>query len=142
MRIGKSPILSARDQKTQAESSKFAISRDVKTSLTANKTNLWLLLLSFFFVFLQSGLVGVYFRNLPPQIPIFYSRTWGETMLGANYFIWFFPIAALSFIIFNFLLYFVFFRNDHFLSRVLFASGVVVGFITFWGSMKIVTLLS
>ncbi|KKR78183.1 MAG: hypothetical protein UU23_C0002G0010 [Candidatus Curtissbacteria bacterium GW2011_GWA1_40_9] len=142
MKIGKAVSVAPLEQKSTNQAPKFEISHEVRTSLVSDKGILWAFIVSLFFIFSQIAVIGLYFRNLPPEIPIFYSKTWGENMLGQSIFIWILPAIAVSFVAFNFLVYFVFFRNNKFLARVLFVSNAVIGFTTFWGAMKIVTLLA
>ncbi len=142
MKIGKAASATLGEPRPPSQAAKFEITREMGTSLVSDRGNFWAFLASLFFILAQITLIGSRFGNLPPQIPIFYSKTWGEGMLGQNIFIWILPILAILFAMLNFLVYFVFFRNDRFLARVLFSSNVVVSFMTFWGAMKIVTLLT
>lgn len=123
------------------EPSRFAINHEAGKSLLSDRGNLWTLLVSLAFIILEIIVISLHFNNLPPEIPIFYSRTWGEAMIGPNIFIWIFPTMAVVFAVVNFVVYSVFFRNNKFLARILFMSTLLIGFTTFWGAMKIATLL-
>ncbi len=147
----------AADQRTPNSTTlKFNLSRDVRLGILADRGNLWALVATMILIISQVSVIGYYFAKLPPQIPIFYSTTWGEAMMSKNIFIVLLPVTAIFFVFLNIILYFAFFRDNkqglsenrqsfsanRFLTRVLFASCVIVGFCTFWGAVKIVTLLA
>lgn len=48
-----------------------------------DKLQLWQIRLSVMVVVIQAGLLAVYWRSLPPEIPLFYSRPWGNEQLGS-----------------------------------------------------------
>lgn len=121
---------------------RFAIAADVKSGLIADKVNSWILISSVILFLLQTISIAIYFKRLPPEIPLFYSRPWGSQMLAGKAFIWLIPAMALFFIFFNFLIVILFERENKFLSRVLLATSLIVGFATFYGTLKIVTLLA
>lgn len=140
----------ALDQKQSNYSAlKFSISQEVRINLLSDRGNLWALLVSLGLIFAQAGIIGYYFGKLPPLIPIFYSTVWGDSMMGRNLFIVLLPGLAMICLFLNIILYFSFFRDSKqifseskFLARVLFVTNVIVSFCTFWGSVKIVTLLA
>lgn len=51
---------------------------------------------------IQAGLVLRFAPELPPQIPLFYSLTWGEPRLGAPIYLWLLPGLSLLILLFNF----------------------------------------
>lgn len=142
MKIGKADRASGGEPRQAEQPIKFGISREARSSLVADRVNLFAFLVCLFFIAIQVVVVAIYFGNLPPEIPIFYSRTWGESMLGQKYLIWILPSIAAFISLVNLTVNFIFFRNNKFLSRVLFASNIIIGFTTFWGAIKIATLLS
>ncbi len=150
MKSGKLTNYAAVDQKQpNYQALKFSISQEVRVNLLSDKGNLWALIISLALIVAQIAVIGFYFRKLPPQIPIFYSTVWGDSMMGRNLFIVLLPVLAIVCLFLNIILYFLFFRDNNqgfssnrFLSRVLFLTNLVVSFCTFWGSVKIVTLLS
>lgn len=42
------------------------------------------------------GLLVVYWRSLPPEVPLWYSRPWGQEQLASPYWLWLVPILILS----------------------------------------------
>lgn len=75
---------------------------------------------SLFFIFFSSLLLLIFWNRLPPQVPFFYSRPWGEEQLGQPLFLWFFPLASLISLIVN-----------HFLNRLLKTEILLIQIITF-----------
>ncbi|TSC85277.1 MAG: hypothetical protein G01um101416_983 [Microgenomates group bacterium Gr01-1014_16] len=43
----------------------------------------------------SGGLVLVFLAKLPPQVPLWYSRPWGEDQLAQPVFLWIIPIGIL-----------------------------------------------
>src|SRR3989344_4871286 len=50
------------------------------------------------------AILALKFRFLPPQLPIFYSRSWGEAMLAQSVTIWILPVIILLLLILDLLL--------------------------------------
>lgn len=43
-----------------------------------------------------AGLLAVFWKNLPPEVPLLYSRPWGQDQLVSPYFLWGLPVLAAS----------------------------------------------
>ncbi len=56
--------------------------------------------------------------TLPPQIPLFYSRAWGEDQLADSWMIMLIPFLINLLIIFNHFLYGKFFAGNEFMRKV------------------------
>ncbi len=66
-------------------------------------------------------MVGVFvfkYSSLPPQIPLFYSKTWGEDQLGDYWMIFLLPILLDIFFIINQYCYRKFFAGNLFVKRI------------------------
>ncbi|NTU73409.1 hypothetical protein HGB07_04545 [Candidatus Roizmanbacteria bacterium] len=50
---------------------------------------------------LMALVIGLKFRSLPPQIPLFYSQAWGEDQLTDIWFIFILPLLLHLFIFLN-----------------------------------------
>ena len=109
---------------------KFAISQEVKTGFLNDKTSFWSFLVSIIFVLLQVLLIA------------FYSKPWGSEMLSHLLFIWVIPALSFFFIFMNFCIVIFFLQENKFLNRVLCITSLLIGFITFYGLLRIVTLLA
>lgn len=57
-----------------------------------SRITVWSWILTATFVGITAGVTGVFWKQIPPQIPIFYSRAWGEAQLGSP--IWLFGVAV------------------------------------------------
>ena len=58
----------------------------------------WILIFNIFFILATVVILALAYPHLPPQVPLFYSRPWGERQLAAPVFLAIFPF--LSFLIF------------------------------------------
>lgn len=87
-----------------------------------------------------SALILVSWGKLPPELPLFYSRPWGEPMLTRPIFLWILPAISVGVVIVNFgaksLL------SEKFLSRVLVAFALLVSLAAAYGGVKIIALLT
>lgn len=121
---------------------RFAISQEVKTGFLNDKTSFWSFLVSIIFVLLQVLLIAFYWRRLPPEIPLFYSKPWGSEMLSQLPLIWIIPALSFFFVFVNFCIVIFFLQENKFLNRVLCVTSLLIGFIAFYGLLRILTLLA
>lgn len=82
------------------------------------------------------------FRSLPPQVPLWYQKPWGEDQLASPYFLILLPVGAL-------LVYFVngivsiYFTKEHLVfTQILFLTSLVVALLSFVTLVKILFLVS
>jgi hypothetical protein len=40
------------------------------------------------------GLLAMFWKSLPPEVPLFYSRPWGQDQLVSPYFLWTVPLLG------------------------------------------------
>jgi len=92
-----------------------------------------LLGLNFFFL-------GLWWSKLPPQLPLFYSRPWGEEQLVAKNLFFILPAACFIFIIINLRLASFFFKKEVLLSQILIWSALVFSLLTTISLWKILTI--
>lgn len=87
-----------------------------------------------------SSLILVSWQKLPPELPLFYSRPWGEPMLTKPIFLWILPAISAGVVIVNFgaksLL------GEKFLARVLVVFALLVSLAAAYGGVKIIALLT
>lgn len=121
---------------------RFAVSEEVRKDFLKDRFNFWTTLFTLLFVFAEVFLVILYWGHLPPEIPIFYSKPWGVPMLGRTIFIWILPVLAFVCLVVNFVLVLVGIKESKFLTRVLVVGSLLVGFGTFYGLLRIITLVS
>lgn len=120
---------------------KFSIANEAKTGLLRERVNVVVLVFCLVLSASQVILIIISWSKFPTQIPLFYSKPWGESMLAAPSFIWILPSLAFTFSLVNFVIAVFVHKVEKFIARVLvFASGLV-SFISFYAVLKIVTLL-
>ncbi len=88
----------------------------------------------------QSSLILVSWGKLPPQIPVFYSRPWGEAMLTSPLGLWILPALLFGLATLNFFVISNFSQN-RFLVRAIVVFTFLVAFLTIYDSAKIISLL-
>ena len=111
-------------------------------SLRRDRFSSFVLLFSFSCLVVQSTLILVSFGKLPPQVPLFYSRPWGETLLAAPFWLWLLPGILLAAIIVNNSIVVFFVPSERFLVRTLLLFNIVLSVITLYDVVKIISLLT
>ena len=87
------------------------------------------------------GLLAVYWKYLPPEVPLLYSRPWGEDQLVSPYFLWLIPFldlvsgVGLGFAASNLG------DEDKVLPAIILVSSMIVQFILTLGLIRIVMLV-
>ena len=107
-----------------------------------DKLALLIFLFSVLSTLLQSSLILSANSNLPPQVPLFYSRPWGETMLAAKIFLWILPAICALVTITNFSLAVFVLKGKKFLGRVLLMFSLIIAIGTLFDTAKIIGLLT
>ena len=80
--------------------------------------------------------------NLPPQLPLYYSRPWGDEQIAPRLFVSIFPIISIICLLINTMLARVFFYTENLLSTVLLWSAMLVVILSSIGFIKILFLVS
>lgn len=112
------------------------------SSLQKDRFSFFIFLFCISILLVQVALIAVSFGRLPGEIPIFYSRPWGDEILGAPVFISILPMSGFIALFLNFLMFRLFAKDDVFLERVLSIFTLTVNVMAFWGLFKIVSLLT
>lgn len=68
---------------------------------------------------IMGGIFLLRIHRLPPQVPLLYSKVWGEEQLVDLWFIFILPSLLTFFILFNTFLYRIFFSENHFVKKIL-----------------------
>jgi len=92
-------------------------------------------------VLAQIILIFAFWGKLPPEIPFFYSRPWGEVILASPIVLWILPAIALFLPLLNFLVA-IFLKEKDFLLRTLAVSSLLIALMTLLGLAKIILLLT
>ncbi len=111
-------------------------------SIGGDKLSLLIFWTCILLILAQVSLILVSWGKLPPVLPLFYSRVWGEAMLAPQAMIWILPTASFAYFVLNFCVAIFWLRSNFFLFRtlVIFALIVVLG--SFYTGVKIISLLT
>lgn len=118
----------------------LALERDLEKGILESKLSYATFLFSAIALISQIAIVLFSIGRLPPKIPIFYSMPWGEAILAAKWAIWIIPGLNLVFGTLDFLLISRV-KSDVFLPKVLSCILILVDFVCFWGTLKLIRLL-
>lgn len=91
-------------------------------------------------VLFLSSLILVSWGKLPPTLPLFYSRPWGEAMLAPAVYLWLLPAISGTVTILNFSLS-TLVSDSKFLARVLVIFAAIVAMASTYTGGKIISLL-
>lgn len=106
-----------------------------------DKTCLFSLLASLFLIFLNFSFLIFHFRTLPPEVPLFYSRPWGEAMLAPKIQLFFLPLGGLFPLLLNLTLSLRISPQEKVLARILLGTTVVTSVLTTISAYQIINLL-
>lgn len=115
--------------------------KEQSDNLFADKLLFFIFLFCMLSTLMQSLLILTSFSKLPPQIPLFYSKTWGEAMLAPVLYIWILPAISVCVYCLNVLICKFLTAHDKFLIRALFISSAIVTTAAFLDTSKIISLL-
>ena len=116
--------------------------RDRSSGMFADKFLFFIFLFCMLSTLIQSLLILTSFVKLPPEIPLFYSKTWGGQMLAPKLYLWILPAITLSIYLLNMLISRFLLFNEEFLKRALFISSAIVATAAFLDTSKIISLLT
>lgn len=83
----------------------------------------------------------IFWRKLPPQIPLYYSSPWGEEQLAQTFFILILPLSSLAFGLVNLFLAVFFFDKQPLASKILSLAAVVYVLLSSLALVKIIFLV-
>lgn len=119
---------------------RFGIRNEANSKLFADRFSFWAIGLCLVFIVSQLAIILALFGKLPPQVPLFYSKPWGEPILASPLFIWILPGLSILFAAVNFLAARLL-TGETFLYRVLIIFSSICAFAAFYDTAKIVSLL-
>jgi len=96
--------------------------------------------ISLLFIVIMGGFFFIFHRQLPPQVPLFYSRPWGERQLVSPLTLLFLPSLSLAVLIINILIS-RFLMAYPFLINALFWGGALFSFLSLIDLIKIITTI-
>lgn len=89
----------------------------------------------------QASLILASLGKLPPQVPLFYSRPWGEAILASPLILWILPLICIVTFLVNLSLALFVFAQNKFLTRTLLTFALFVALLTLYDTSKIISLL-
>ncbi len=92
-------------------------------------------------VLAQLGIIILSYPKLPPEIPLFFSKPWGESQLVQPLLLIVLPVFSLVFLIVNSLIASMFLDKDTFLAQLLTFGGVLFALFNSIALIKIVMLM-
>lgn len=95
--------------------------------------------MALFFILLSFTVILIFYRSLPPIIPLYYSEPWGEKQLANNYLLMIFPIVSIVVLVAN--LFFSKISRHPLLSSLLLWISVVFSFLSFFSLLNIILLV-
>lgn len=123
-------------------SGRLDLGREAQESFSRDKLTFFVFLFNIVSILTQASLILVSWGTLPSQIPIFYSRPWGELILGPPIAIWILPSINLGFFLVNYFLVLSLVKSNFFLSRVLVIFSLLIAIMTLYDTAKIVSLIA
>lgn len=107
----------------------FSNIKEQVDALLKDRTSYLGIRLSIGLILLMLIINAVFWIKLPPQIPLFYSRPWGEDQLAGKNWIFFLTFICLFLIIMNFRLASLFYKNEILLAKILVWTSVILAFL-------------
>lgn len=69
---------------------------------------------------------SLFWGNLPPLIPLFYSHTWGEEQLASRFWFLLLPSLCFLFLVFNLRLASIFVKKEELLAQILIMATLIL----------------
>lgn len=85
--------------------------------------------------------LAIFFRKLPPLVPLYYSLPWGEEQLARPYELFFLPFSLIIFYLLNITIGIFFLKTDHFLIQILLWATCIFALIELFTLIKIIFLV-
>ncbi len=95
---------------------------------------------SLFLLFFQIILIIWFYNQLPPEIPIFFSRPWGEPWLSSPASIFILPLFSLLTLLLNYFLALYLYAKKVLLSELLVIFGFIVSLFSTISLLQIINL--
>jgi len=100
-----------------------------------------LLKLSFILILLQALIIILFFSFLPRQVPLLYSRPWGEEQLAHPLYLFLFPLANLIIFILNSILLSFLAKKDLLTKQILTIGVLLVNLLSLITLVQIIRLI-
>ena len=95
-------------------------------ALLENKTTRFSIRLSLSLLALIIILIAVFWGKLPPQLPLFYSKTWGKDQLASKWWFLTLPFICFLIVILDLRLASLFLKKEEWLAKILVWTAVIL----------------
>jgi hypothetical protein len=93
-------------------------------------------------IFLTLSLLFLFWQRLPPQIPLFFSRPWGESQLASPNALFLFPFLSLLVLVLNFGLMIKTIEGEKLLAQILSSASLTFSFLCLVALFQTIRLIS
>jgi len=93
-------------------------------------------------LFITLPLLFIFWQRLPPQIPLFFSRPWGESQLASPNVLFLFPFLSLLVLILNFSLMIKTIEEEKLLAQILSSASLTFSFLCLVALLQTIRLIS
>jgi len=93
-------------------------------------------------IVVQIILIIWFFKDLPPEIPLYFSRPWGEAWLAQTTFIILLPLFSLFIALINYFLALFYYQKKAFLSKLLVVFSFIISLFSTISIIQIFRLIS
>lgn len=125
---------------TGLPSVKLGFKNQYRGNFLSDKFSLSVLLFCLATVIFGTLMIVSTWHKLPLQLPLFYSRPWGEGILAPYFAIWLLPIMTIINVCINYFIL-TLAKVSLFINRVLLIFSFLVALMSFYALLKIITLL-
>lgn len=87
-------------------------------------------------------LVVSLWSNLPPEVPLFYSRPWGQEQLAQKLWLFFLPFICFLVTIINFRLASLFYKKEPFLAKIFVWTSFIIAFLVSINIIRILLIIT
>lgn len=120
---------------------KIPINKKELASLREDSFVWFALVGAFLITLLILGLIVVFWRRLPPEVPLYYSRPWGEKQLATPAHFLILPGLCFLILVFNLVLTSSVFKEEVLMRRILMASSLLMAILSGITIGKIINLV-
>lgn len=119
----------------------LGIAYRAEENIASDRFSLIVFIFALLSVLIQSSLILASSGKLPPEVPLFYSKPWGQPMLVSSSVLWVLPTVVLVSSILNFSLSIFRLKEDKFLIRILLSCNFIVALGMLYALLKVISLL-
>lgn len=108
------------------ESQSFRKAKEEFDSLVSHKKIKTAVRVSFILPLFSFLILAFFWKKLPPQVPLFYTKPWGEEQLAKDFFLWLLPSLSLILTLINLRIASLLYKDQPFLSYLIVWGNVTI----------------